>query len=392
MKRSTFLALLITLFFSACSNDKDEAQVTTLKVQINLPDNYNWADKADFAIIATGTSSNATTKATTAADGTASLLLSDGLYHISIKGEKSHQVEGIDQTVVFQYANQNVAVSGKEQTLIATLEAAPLSKSWVIKEIYFSGSKTPSNGNYWQDQYIELYNNTDQVLYADGLCISESEHTTINPATAWTDLLPSKVAAGTIYGIGGNGTDYPVQPGQSIVLASNGSNHKALNPKSPVDLSKANFEWYDEHALDVDVPEVPNLIKHYSYSLSVWILHNRGYRSYFIFKPDTDMPAFLEKNKVETTNAAGKVVYRYAIPTDLILDGVELSQHNALNQKALPAAIDAGYSYCDNANSGLVVRRKVLRTEGNRTILQDTNNSKEDFLPNQVPSPFVIPQ
>ncbi|MGL5546104.1 MAG: DUF4876 domain-containing protein, partial [Tannerellaceae bacterium] len=65
---------------------------------------------------------------------------------------------------------------------------------------------------------------------------------------------------------------------------------------------------------------------------------------------------------------------------------------NALNQKALPAAIDAGYTYCDNANSGLVVRRKVLRTEGNRTILQDTNNSKEDFLPNQVPSPFVIPQ
>lgn len=60
--------------------------------------------------------------------------------------------------------------------------------------------------------------------------------------------------------------------------------------------------------------------------------------------------------------------------------------------KALPSSIDAGYSYTDASGNGKSVRRKVERWENGRAYLQDTNNSSDDFVTGQTPTPFVIPQ
>ena len=42
---------------------------------------------------------------------------------------------------------------------------------FVIKEIYFGGCKGLNNEEYKDDQYVTLYNNSDQTIYLDGLCL-----------------------------------------------------------------------------------------------------------------------------------------------------------------------------------------------------------------------------
>ena len=101
------------------------------------------------------------------------------------------------------------------------------------------------------------------------------------------------------------------------------------------------------------------------------------------------LPQYLVEAKVAMAGQSRKV---YAIPSRYILDGVLGSQPSGPLYRPLPASIDAGYTYCSKTYSGKAIRRKVLRKEGERYILQDTNNSTVDFIPDAEPSPFVVAQ
>ena len=54
---------------------------------------------------------------------------------------------------------------------------------FVIEEVYFAGSTTPEGKQYSGDQYFKIYNNSDSVLYADGLVILESAFTYMPAST-----------------------------------------------------------------------------------------------------------------------------------------------------------------------------------------------------------------
>ena len=88
-----------------------------------------------------------------------------------------------------------------------------------------------------------------------------------------------------IYAFPGSGTDYPVAPGEEVLIAVNAINHKEINPKS-FDLSKAKFEFYDESSnprfQDSDNPNVDNMVNWYDYSRTYWAMHNRGFKSYLL--------------------------------------------------------------------------------------------------------------
>lgn len=75
------------------------------------------------------------------------------------------------------------------------------------------------------------------------------------------------------------------------------------------------------------------------------------------------------------------------IATSTILDGVECLKYNAkeidLSKKRMPARIDASYQTLSTAagRTGESIERKVARVEEDgRVVLQDTNNSLEDFV------------
>lgn len=388
MKKISWLSMVMAVLLSFYACDKDTVITeTVVTVQINLPEGYSDYSKDNYEVIWTNLSNQRSTSVKTDDTGIAVAALSDGIYKLDIKGE-SKNTEAAD-LVTFQGSETQVPITGGLKMLSVNLEQVVLNDGFLIREVYFSGSKTPNNKNYFQDQYIEIYNNSAETLYADGLSIAESMNTNSVTTNLWGKFLPNTIAVGTVYTVPGSGKDYPVKPGTSLIIASMGINHKIENANSPVDMSKADFEWYDEHNMDTDVPEVPNMIKYYSYSNTIWIMHNRGHKGYLIFKSDVPMDQFIEKNTISTLNPSGSETFAIGVPNHLVIDAVESAAPNGPQIKSLPAGMDKGFTYCDGAGLGLCIKRKTARTDNGRLILQDTNNSTQDFEVNAVPSPLT---
>ena len=76
----------------------------------------------------------------------------------------------------------------------------------------------------------------------------------------------------------------------------------------------------------------------------------------------------------------------------MIVDAVNLSVKSEFQWIVTSPTIDMGWTYCgvidgDENRYGMSVLRKTFTTtEDGREILQDTNNSTEDFTPEATPS------
>lgn len=292
---------------------------------------------------------------------------------------------------------------------------------WLIKQIYYAGSNT-TNGAIFRDQFLEFYNNTNRVLYADSLyfgqvygrvsSVSQNINYTASGQMDWsksigmldvTNANRDYVYAKTLYMIPGTGKQYPVQPGTSIIVAQTALNHKSpftgndgkvisvRDPELTIDLSKADFEAYYGDILggkpfssDVDNPQVPN-IEIIAYSGNDMILDANGKDSYVIFKADgtqkvKEWPQYFEPLKAAPLPTAKKYVQ---IPIKYLIDGVEIQPNIADSRfpKKLNASIDAGFTFVPKGNySSQSVIRKTEKTLNGRIVLKDTNNSTEDFI------------
>lgn len=383
----------LSFVFASCSKD-DAIPLTTLTVKLEVPSDYVGFKSEEVWVKVRNMVSNRSDSVKADALGNAVLVVEQGTYQIAANTKQlvsttvsdGGGTKSFSQEVSLVGLIENQILVGDISAVSVKLTPVSLSSGFVIKEVYFAGCTTPLNAKYWKDQYIEIYNNSDKVLYADGLSIAEVSHTTSLETDDWAKFNIGGVVVGTVYTIPGAGTSYPVQPGKSIVIANVAIDHTVEIPSS-VNLTKANWEWYDDNKLDVDVPEVPNLIKNFSYSATVWIMHTRGYRGYLIFQ-EPNMARFLETYKVTRPNASGSgTVSAISVPYASIIDAVELSNPAAFMLKAMPASVDASFTYVTAANSGKCVRRKVDRVVDGRVVYQDTNNSAVDFMPNQAPAP-----
>ena len=308
-------------------------------------------------------------------------------------------------------ANREVDVKIVTAVSKRELETVHVIQSWrniepgelLIEEIFFTGNALPETGKpekHNGDQYYKLTNNTDEVLYADGVVIMESK---INSVLQYEYLEPIKdkySGIETAYRIPGTGKDVAVKPGESLIIANNAQNHTTYNPNS-FDLSNANFEWYDLSTSaanqDIDNPLVPNLDVWFTYSLSYWVLHNRGFTGHAIaiFPKSVTKEKFLADYKWEGKYISHTKVgdfemnisKAYKIPNEWVLDAVNLSIKQLFYTLEFSESLDAGYASCgeidmDPNRYGKSVRRK---TDANGKLV-DTNNSTNDFISDAVPS------
>jgi hypothetical protein len=394
LSRITILVFTASLLW-ACG--EDTVPVTEFTLTVTLPESMGTDVKADgLTIELTNTVNSIKTTGTTDSTGKYVVSVEEGVYNIHISGEKTFSTtagtQTFDQTVNLSAVGENISITGATFAHSLTTFISIASSGWVFKELYFTGSQTPEGKVYYKDKYFEIYNNSNEVLYADGLSFCEGDHLSSNELNEWASIIDAAFVAHTIYSVPGNGTTYPVQPGKSVIIADIAIDHRTSNANS-FDLSKANFEWYDNHSLDVDVPETPNMIRHFSYSASIWTPHNRGFKAYVIFKPEGTMEAFMATNNVDKTTANGSVITRYKIPNNLILDAVELGTPSDFLSKALSPALDISYTHCgdgDNARYGKCVRRKVSSVVDGRVVYQDTNNSAVDFNATVTPQPGIF--
>jgi len=136
-------------------------------------------------------------------------------------------------------------------------------------------------------------------------------------------------------------------------------------------------------ASDVDNQDVPNVEVLLNQGRD-WILDNPGRDSYFIFNgQDREAVTTLPDYYAPSLTAPGNNASKYKqLPIDWILDGVEVQPNVSADQipKKLDANIDAGYIHVtDGSYSSQAVIRKTSGMSSGRKVLQDSNNSSNDF-------------
>jgi hypothetical protein len=384
----------VVIFFSVIlvGCQLQEVPITSANISFTIPADALTAGKDNYKATITNIATGRVVTMISDVNGLISAKLEEGVYNIQITARKILSTDNSGAMVVANLSGmvQKINIVGGMLELSIPLSMVRMTEGFVIKEIYYAGSTTPANKSYNKDQFIELYNNSDSVLYADGISIAESQHGSSTAVPEFTDY-PNDLIVDAIYTIPGNGKTCPVQPRTSLLIASMGINHQIDNPNSPSDMSKADFEWFDPGTVyDVDVPEVPNLVRNYCYSNTVWQLFVTGVRAYVIFKTSGDYTEFVNQNKIQVQTASGSFRTSIKVAHSLIIDGVELAPAGVMGSKSLPTMIDLSYTYCNGSYNGKSVRRKVLEWKNGKAVLQDTNDSASDFIPNANPKPREV--
>lgn len=269
--------------------------------------------------------------------------------------------------------------------------SATKAQALVIKEVYYNHCKDNNSANYLRDCFIEIYNNSDQTVYADGIAVAM----TLSPNTfEWkydTDVTyngntydtvgiqddDKYIFVGmTVWQIPGAGKTYPVDSGESIVLAAYAMDHTE-NASASLDLSTADFEFYCDHYGEKGQSDCNainlNLVAAVSAPTNQFMLTVTG-RGFIIFHQDTPIRStdFIRSSNYPTS--LGLEVLK----TDVI-DAVDLVA-NATTKKWVDEEFDAGKVLSQGNYCGKSVLRKVKEAINGRVILQDTNNSTEDFI------------
>ena len=389
--------LTATLTFAVSCDDpltSGEAARTSVTIDVTLPDLPEDAVVADRLYTFKSISSGRNYEYTPGSE----ILLMPGLYDVSYSAKVF--IKG-SPTTTLRGSLASVRITGSTLSLTMSAYNNIESDDLIIAEVFFAGTLQPSGNPYYGDDYVKLYNNTDHIIYADGLTLFESKFLTTRKYDYSPDIMAEAMTVQALYTIPGEGTEVPVLPGEYLLLADTGIDHRVSNPNS-FDLSHADFEWYDistqPSALDID-GVVPNLDKWYCYTKSFWLLHNRGFRTFGIARipveRDTYLKDYLYTYEYEEITNVGTFPMSqtaYRLPNDWIVDVVSCSVDSEYAWQVCSPSLDCGWTGCGTIDGDKTryfhsVRRRLLEVKPDgRAIFADTNNSTTDFNRMCIPS------
>jgi hypothetical protein len=234
----------------------------------------------------------------------------------------------------------------------------------VINEIYYCGPE--NKAFYFYDQFVELYNTSDSTLYLDGLMITRARQAR-HPDIETIDF----VQVLNLFQFPGEpltGREYPIEPGQFIVVAADAIDHSEYIAKA-LDLHNADWEFVDHYGGDIDNPDVPNvenILPEKTNDFMINLVHNA------VVLSDGSEWYWGEYNDTGT--------YQYIhIPISTVIDVVEYSA-SADKQKEITARLDAGFA-------GVGIEKYSGKSVERRKPGFDTNNSNLDFINLNKPTP-----
>lgn len=317
-----------------------------------------------------------------------------GIYSIRVAGT-AYDPDGTEIPVQVNLVKQsllrnNSAVNPDPDIFPIQLSASPKG-ALVFCEVYYCGG----SGYYFRDQFYEIANNSDEVQYLDGIYFSNSPAAASNhnPKSWPVEDEDKYIYMERVWKFPGNGTDYPLQPGESVVLAQWAVNHPALGqPESP-DCSLADFEFYMDSPLYPDQETAVNM-EHVWYNGSAAKGTTPQYlTSVFgvalvIFKvPDDEEWDPVNNPDLSTRDLATTAATLYVkVPRTYVIDGVEAIRSESYDDmKYLPGEIDGGFYTMNGTYQNKSVARKRLG-DGTPAKFIDTNNSTNDFEVMDVPT------
>lgn len=396
MKKIKIASLgLLALLPMSCVDFDDATQPITVTVQVLSPQDLPNADLQGHTVSLTGTNGYT---ATTDASGNAvfSNIVPD-VYSVSTswKLTAAEYAQATGKVV----ENRSFTISGSlPAKVMSSSSDAPIQmsvnitqdQSILIGKVYYQGNKDNNNKNYTYAKYLELYNNSDEAIDVAGLYIALMESSSPNPAYAIT-YFPQRdsIVAKQVFRIPAS-PSCMVKPGGTVLIVNSAVDHSTKGASEEPNLLDADFEAKDlnsskPHENNPAVRELPLV---YGFTTQTYLnLMQGGPSAVAIFSTTED---------VATDWVADNLTYAYGkksgskymkIPTHAVIDAVDILKYNGetgvdVNTKRFYDYLDAGYTYTEVKNGydgRLVVRKTASVTADGRKILQDTNNSSNDF-------------
>lgn len=352
---------------------------TARAVRVRLPP--SWDRDALAGVRVTLRQGERTLASETDADGVAPFPSATGAWQVEasreVTAEEARALTGHARAVSLRAAG-----TLSEASLDLTLQGPALG-GLVIRELYYAGSPGVNGNHYFSDQFIALYNNGTETVFADGLCVADAHGPAgrINPGTAPTSFGgdAEAVVVESVWQIPGTGREFPVRPGESPVIAHDGANHQ---PFSALDLSDADWEAFNARSdmRDDDSPTVPNLRRVIFNGGLDWLLPVFG-GSVIVFRVD-------DVDALERVRVPGFTAQRVRVPVSAVIDAVDaLMDGDSARYKRIPMALDRGFTHVSGTYTGESVRRAWASMVRGRTIYQDTDDSAVDFSVVEAPTP-----
>jgi hypothetical protein len=394
MKSIKFLIyFLIFGFLASCQEETIHIPISKIVVTVTMPDGIKPELKFAKRLV-TLRSERMIYTATTDDNGKAEFAdIIPDIYNLYASWELSGQeyVQMADTIV----ENKAALISGIKSKMMVFSEInielntdLSIKQSLLISKVYASGTRDINNARYEADPYVEIFNNSDEDQYVDGLYLALVEGD--SPMGFPASLNPATLHARQVYRFPGNGTDYKILPSKSIIIANSARNHTFIAPTS-VDLQNSDFEFKGVKYPNND--DVIGMIQIYTAYIAIKEinLQRGGVNSLCLFST-TDNVANYPLDYIPG-KTSGNMFMR--LPNTSVMDGVEILTYKTtgvdINAKRLQHFIDAGYMTI-SATGGLnheSVERKVdtQKSIGGRIYLIDTNNSQNDLINLTDPTP-----
>lgn len=431
MKKYFYLFSIAVLALTASCKEDDNV-IATYDVTVTLAYPEGTTAKANVAVTLTNNTSTSYEVATDA-EGVALFKVPAGVYSATASDKQSSN----GASYVLNGNMANIAVGSKEANAITLELVAAKTNQLVIKELYVGGCpKDDGSGNFQNDNYVIIYNNSDMPAEVSNLCLAfalpfnshASNNNYADGKLKYEDL--GFQPAG--YGIWYFQQPLSLEPFSEAVIAITGAIDHTQTYSQSVNLANSNYYCcYDpEHWSNTSSYPTPyEGIATNQYLLAekwglgtAWAL-SKICPAFFIFTTEGTTPTafaatedyFYDSDKVSNINACLKV------KNEWIIDAVEVfTTTSATNTKRFTSAVDAGavlftnkkgftvhriidveatkaiegneallvsgLKAADDQADGVVnvdpsgIDAKASAAKGAKIIYQDTNNSTKDFF------------
>lgn len=375
-------SLLITLF--SCSEKEDNIPCA-VNIQLVAPSDYTDLPYNEIKVVLTNKNQGTSYSATCSTTGMASFRVERGYYTVTTHYQTLSGLIFSGRLELLELLSEK-----REETVSLQLTRSE-TNALVIKEIYYAGCLGREGEGYKADQYITLYNNSDEVLYLDGLCIAvvDPAANIESPWMKYTDMkrIPVNDLA---WQFPGNGKEHPLQPGKETTIATNAVNHTGgdYQHANSIDLSKVDWAFWDSSLSRQDItPGVRPLKLFSNLNPNVWMYALPAIGpTIMVFRiagVTAEEYAANPDNRENKPQYPVKTKFFLMIPQEWVIDCIECVENaDRLSYKRVPNELDNGATYLPNGlYSGESIIRKSSIAKDGRIIYQDTNNSANDMVP-----------
>lgn len=320
--------------------------------QLNYPAGSQFGVAEGVAVSILNTNTKETFTANTTSEGSVQFVTIPGTYEASVTDK--HAANGYVYTYNTTKSDIVLSESWDSATPVSLELTEVISGQIIIKELYTAGcQKDDGSGYYGHDQYVILYNNSDQTATLDNICLGTVAPLNSNSNSKYlVDGVLSYISQGWVpatYASPYTKSGVSLEPGEEMVIALCGAiNHTVTYSKS-VNLANPKYWvlWDNREQLthakyvapDASIPTSQYLgIQKWGLG-TAWVFSDSS-PAFFIYTTKGSTPEAFGSSTTNYTDEEGTTSKK--LDTDWILDGVDVFRAGYENMKRFGNDIDAG--------------------------------------------------